>query len=259
MNRPPAFQFYAADFLVDAVVKLMTLEERGAYVTLLAHAWIEGAVPSDLPKLARLCEVPVADMKRLWPAIAPCWHPARRDGLLVNARMEKERRKQASYRKSQSARALTRQASPKLARAKPKPSSPSSSPSSKSKATPSAPTAPVVTWLTPFSEAWKASYGGDPNFGQLAKSLKPLTEAHPPGEVLDHWTRYLAGTEAKYASPSRFTQTYGSWEKPDRARQTAVPDMYLTLEEQEARNTRLRRTASRGDVEMLTDIAGGMP
>lgn len=126
MNKPPAFQFYAADFLVDAAVKLMTLEERGAYVTLLAHAWIEGPLPGAIPKLARLCEVSVADMERIWPAVAPCW-VMNAGGFIVNPRLEKERRKQAQYRKAQSNKALTRLASSKPAGAELVPSSPSSS------------------------------------------------------------------------------------------------------------------------------------
>lgn len=132
MNKPPAFQFYAADFLVDAAVKLMNLEERGAYVTLLAHAWIEGPLPGALPKLARLCEVSVADMERIWPAIAPRW-VMNADGFITNPRLEKERRKQAQYRKTQSEKALSRQASPELAGAEPVPSSSSLTSSLESK------------------------------------------------------------------------------------------------------------------------------
>ncbi len=143
MNKPPAFQFYAADFLVDTAVRLMTLEERGAYITLLAYAWTEGGIPQGMVQLARLCEVSVVDMERIWPALAPRWQL--RGTFYVNPRMEKERQKQAAYRKSQSQRALTRQASPQLAGAEPQPSSSSSSltsssePKSKSGATPPEP------------------------------------------------------------------------------------------------------------------------
>ncbi len=258
MNKPPAFQFYAADFLVDGAVKLMTLEQRGAYVTLLAHAWIEGALPRSATKLAVYCGVSVEDMKRIWPGISACWKPAAQRGFIVNPRLEKERQKQASYRKSQSQKALTRQASPKLASAEPLPSSPSSSPSPKHK--PSSPKATGGSWLSPFLKAWTATYGGNANAGRLAKSLKPLTEAHAPGEVLDHWTRYLAATEARYASPERFAETFGSWAKPERSKQVAaLPDAYLTLEEQAARNAKARslKNAPRDDVQMLTDVAGG--
>ncbi len=35
--RPPAFQLYAADFLADANVAVMTTEEIGAYLLLLLY------------------------------------------------------------------------------------------------------------------------------------------------------------------------------------------------------------------------------
>lgn len=267
MNKPPAFQFYAADFLVDAAVKLMSLEARGAYVTMLAHSWIEGPLPADLPRLAQLCGVRPAVMERLWPALKSCWRSTRKPGLIVNPRLEKERQKQAVFRKSQSDKGKASGRSrasvePEVNRGSTEPepssSSSSSSPSSKSKTKPSAPKAPRETWLSPFVEAWTVTYGGDPNCGELARYLKPLTGAHVPGEVLDHWTRYLAATEARFASPARFAQTYGSWVKPDRSRQTAVSDMYLTLEEQETRRARARKVHdARGELGILTDIASG--
>lgn len=257
MNKPPAFQWYAADFLTDSAVKHMTLEERGAYVTLLSHSWIDGPLPRSAAKLATLCGVTVADMTRLWPALKSCWKPADKAGFIINPRLEKERRKQQQYRKTLSDKQKAVEASRRLAGAEPVSSSPSSSPSSKSK-TASAPAAPRPTWLSPFAKAWQSAYGGSPNFGELAKHLKPLTDTHALGDVLDHWTRYLAATEARYASPARFAQTFGSWAKPDRSRQTAVPDMYLTLEEQEARRARARQTGPRSDVDDLLDVAKGI-
>ena len=34
-NKSPAFQFYARDFLADMKVQLMSMEQRGMYITLL--------------------------------------------------------------------------------------------------------------------------------------------------------------------------------------------------------------------------------
>lgn len=39
MPKSPAFQFYPRDYLADPIVVCMTLEEQGAYVRLLCHAW----------------------------------------------------------------------------------------------------------------------------------------------------------------------------------------------------------------------------
>ena len=94
------------------------------------------------------------------------------------------------------------------------------------------------TWLTPFGNAWHAVYGGEPAYGELAKHLKPLRDAHDLGEILEHWTRYLEMTEATYVSPARFAQTYGMWGKPKRPSKDHLPGMYLTLEEQAARQAK---------------------
>ena len=46
-NKSPAFQFYARDFLADMKVQLMSMEQRGMYITLLSYAWIENGIPND--------------------------------------------------------------------------------------------------------------------------------------------------------------------------------------------------------------------
>lgn len=56
IRKPPAFQFYAADYLADEHVQLMTLEEEGVYIRLLAYCWREGSIPADPKALSRLCK-----------------------------------------------------------------------------------------------------------------------------------------------------------------------------------------------------------
>ena len=68
-----------------------------------------------------------------------------------------------------------------------------------------------ATWLSQFAATWTARYDGAPAFGVLAKHLSPLVDANGIPMVLEHWTRYLAATEAQYASPARFAQTFGAW------------------------------------------------
>ena len=67
------------------------------------------------------------------------------------------------------------------------------------------------TWLTPYAQAWTEAYGGAPIMGKLAKSLRPLDEAHGPGETLTRWLRYLSETPAEYASAAKFSETFGRW------------------------------------------------
>lgn len=50
-NKPPAFMFYAGDFLSSIDVAFMDMELRGVYITLLAYSWLENGIPNDDRKL----------------------------------------------------------------------------------------------------------------------------------------------------------------------------------------------------------------
>ena len=65
--RPPAFQLYAAAHL--ALTADLTAEELGVVTRLLCHEWLQGPLPDDPQRLARLCQLSPADLKRCWPAI----------------------------------------------------------------------------------------------------------------------------------------------------------------------------------------------
>lgn len=53
-NKPPAFQFYVKDWRSSPTVQLMSREERGTYIDLLALAWEnEALLPGDVHTLAR--------------------------------------------------------------------------------------------------------------------------------------------------------------------------------------------------------------
>jgi uncharacterized protein YdaU (DUF1376 family) len=100
-GKSPAFQFYPADFLSDRNVIVMSMQERGVYITLICHAW-QSPLPSDVAQLARICGVPFASFKKFWPAIGVCFRE--QDGYLVHPRLERERIKQLEYRRRQSDR-----------------------------------------------------------------------------------------------------------------------------------------------------------
>lgn len=91
--KPPAFQFYADDFLAGTID--MSAEEVGAYIRLLCRQWACGEIPvGDAAKLSRVAGVAVsADVLGKFP-----------EGK--NPRLERERAKQNEYReaKSQSGR-----------------------------------------------------------------------------------------------------------------------------------------------------------
>jgi len=86
--KPPAFQFYADDFLGGTCD--MRADEVGAYMRLLCYQWNRGCIPiDDREKLERItgCEVS-NDVLMKFP-----------DGK--NRRMESERAKQSAYRENQ--------------------------------------------------------------------------------------------------------------------------------------------------------------
>lgn len=98
-GKSPAFQFYPNDFLSDRNVVVMSMQERGVYITLICYAW-QSPLPSDVAQLARICSMPLASFRKIWPALSVCFRE--RDGALVHPRLERERAKQADYRTEKS-------------------------------------------------------------------------------------------------------------------------------------------------------------
>jgi uncharacterized protein YdaU (DUF1376 family) len=97
----PAFQFYPKDFLTSAHVVSMSLTERGAYIVLLSHCWLDVGLPNDPIKLSRMCGLPLKQFVRMWTnsPLQDCFYE--KEGRLFNHRLDEERRKQAKYRKQQ--------------------------------------------------------------------------------------------------------------------------------------------------------------
>jgi uncharacterized protein YdaU (DUF1376 family) len=101
-DRSPAFQFYPKDFLTDENVVVMSLLERGAYITLICQCWIDGTIPADPERLAKMCGSPLSAFRKLWPALERCFVAARNTpDRLIHPRLERERKKQADFRARQ--------------------------------------------------------------------------------------------------------------------------------------------------------------
>jgi uncharacterized protein YdaU (DUF1376 family) len=102
-ERPPAFQLYPADFLADENVVVMTNQEAGCYIKLLCYCWREGSIPSEIPKIAKLCGESSSNMAQLWTAIEMCFSSAiDNPSRLRHPRLERERKKQEQYRAERS-------------------------------------------------------------------------------------------------------------------------------------------------------------
>lgn len=82
--KPPAFQFYADDFLAGTVD--MTAEEVGAYMRLLCVQWTRGGLVNDPKRLTMVTGCNEATTNHVLTKFEPC-----DDGLLRNKRMERVR------------------------------------------------------------------------------------------------------------------------------------------------------------------------
>lgn len=101
--KAPYFPFYAADYLSDENVMLMSLAGEGAYIRLLCFSWREGSIPNDIKLLARLCRIDSLAMTELWAELEPCFKQHPDDPTrLVHPRLEKERERFCSYHKERS-------------------------------------------------------------------------------------------------------------------------------------------------------------
>ena len=98
MKAPPAFQLYAADFDIDT--NTWDLEPIGLYLRLLLSQWVNGSIPDDPIKLAKIARISPKKLSNLIQIVS---HKFVSDGNgnLINLRLEKERQKQINYRESQ--------------------------------------------------------------------------------------------------------------------------------------------------------------
>lgn len=101
MNKAPAFQFYAADFIVGTAA--MTAEDVGVYMRLLCYQWEHESLPDDERALSQL-----AGTRKKISSFVLSKFTKGDDGKLRNARLESERKKQADFRESRKTNARKR-------------------------------------------------------------------------------------------------------------------------------------------------------
>jgi uncharacterized protein YdaU (DUF1376 family) len=94
--KSPAFQFYPADYTSSQRVRLLTLEEEGAYINLLCSCWLHGSIPADPAMAARL--VGKGCSATLATTVLTMFTPSIQAGRMVHERLERERLKQADWR-----------------------------------------------------------------------------------------------------------------------------------------------------------------
>lgn len=107
MNKSPAFQWYPRDILSSARVQELTLEEEGAYRRLLDFCWLNGSIPADPERCARLIGKGASTC--IASAVQPLFTPHPDDPTkLIHDRLELEREKQEDNRNKKKAAAEAR-------------------------------------------------------------------------------------------------------------------------------------------------------
>src|SRR4051812_15631649 len=87
----PYYTMYPSDFDADETVRVMSFAEKGLYLVLLNHAWVNDGLPEDPARVARVAGAGAEEFALLWPGVQACFPIA--DGRRRNARQERERSK----------------------------------------------------------------------------------------------------------------------------------------------------------------------
>ena len=109
--KPPAFQFYPRDWLVDT--EHLTLEQQAAYLRLICHCWLGsagpgygvGELPDDPLRLAKLAQIGAKRRQNVLPQVELMFHKSSASSgtkVLRHKRLDEEREKQEAYAASQS-------------------------------------------------------------------------------------------------------------------------------------------------------------
>lgn len=65
MTKPvPYYPFYAANLIANKQFRLMTVEERGLWITIQMECWVNGSVPADPIELARYLGISPEEVQR---------------------------------------------------------------------------------------------------------------------------------------------------------------------------------------------------
>lgn len=64
MKEVPYFPLYAANIIASRPFRLMTLEQRGLWITLMMECWVNGGAPSDPTEMAKFLGLPAEEVLR---------------------------------------------------------------------------------------------------------------------------------------------------------------------------------------------------
>ena len=81
--------------------RLMTLEQRGLWITLMMECWVNGGVPSDLQEMAKFLGLPIEEVSRATTALQTFSLDAE-GSQIVSRELEEQREKYLSSREGKS-------------------------------------------------------------------------------------------------------------------------------------------------------------
>lgn len=90
LAKLPYYKMYPSDADTDENFRLMSLEQRGAFWTLLNHSWLNDGIPADLEDIRNLLQTTPENFAQIWPRLAKCF--AKSGNRLRNSRQENERK-----------------------------------------------------------------------------------------------------------------------------------------------------------------------
>jgi hypothetical protein len=102
MNKPPAFQFYAKDWLSSSTVRAMSMRHRGVYITVLAAMWDSdepGTLPLPLEVAARSAGLDPRSLRDFVSKSPRCLIEV--DGKLVNEKLREQWEKLMQFKQTQ--------------------------------------------------------------------------------------------------------------------------------------------------------------
>lgn len=69
------------------------------------------------------------------------------------------------------------------------------------------------TWLTPFAKVWQDVLDGEFPFGEGGKAIKQLLKKHNQEKICLHLKNYLESVGSQFVNITKFSHTFGTWEK----------------------------------------------
>lgn len=97
----PYFPLYAANILASKPFRVMTLEQRGLWITLMMECWVNRNVPSDLSEMAKFLGLSVPEVSRATAALQT-FSLDREGSQIFSRELEEQREKFLNSREGKS-------------------------------------------------------------------------------------------------------------------------------------------------------------